>query len=137
MNFDITGALGLILILFTIAATLAGAAGYYKASAAKSRIEAADADIARWATRYAALEGDLGREKADRQHDVHLEQSKRQLVEESLATANQRISNLADVLRAQDTLKEISEVLMYQGERSKNIERIVIEMARAGGLGID
>lgn len=137
MNFEINGILGLIVALFTVASLAAGGAGYYKGSSAKSRLEARDDDIAAWEVRYNALKEDLAREKIDREHDKEVATNAQTLLSSQLNTANQRIQNLADVVKAQDTLTEIAGTLQTHDKRAKNIEKLTIEVAKKVGVPLD
>jgi methyl-accepting chemotaxis protein len=83
------------------------------------------------------MEVDLATEKSDRAHDVEKLMNENGLVREQLNTSNQRIQNLADVIRAQDTLKEIVDVISSNNELGHAILTITQEIARKAGVPID
>jgi flagellar biosynthesis GTPase FlhF len=165
-DFQVSGVLGLVLLLLSITGALAGVWGYAKASSAKSRIEARDEDIEAWEERYAALKIDLEREQERRASDVAIERTQRERVEAELKTANQRIQNLADFVAAQEVLQDIrqslakhdetvsaalaahdaraahvqqvvTDGLTVNGQRIEHVEWLVRELARREGIDVD
>jgi uncharacterized protein HemX len=137
MVIHLNSIIGVVIGILTLAALIAGGAGYYSGQSAKSRIAQRDQDIAAWEVRYHGMEVDLATEKSDRAHDVEKLMNENGLVREQLNTSNQRIQNLADVIRAQDTLKEIVDVISSNNELGRAILTITQEIARKAGVPID